>query len=106
MAVLNPAVHGFLFYQVSDCWECLHFQLCFCFDCKGLRQEYTPDSVFITIVSVLSFYSVHMMAEGYIFASGSFLFLYLWLSISLISPSAFQNLDVHNKSLFDSNRSL
>ena len=73
---------------------------------KGLRQEYTPDSVFITIVSVLSFYSVHMMAEGYIFASGSFLFLYLWLSISLISPSAFQNLDVHNKSLFDSNRSL
>lgn len=73
---------------------------------KGLRQEYTSDSVFITIVSVLSFYSVHMMAEGYIFASGSFLFLYLWLSISLISPSAFQNFDVHNKSLFDSNRSL
>lgn len=73
---------------------------------KGLQQEYTPDSVFITIVSVLSFYSVHMMAEGYIFASGSFLFLYLWLVLSLISPSASRNLEVHNRSLFESRNGL
>lgn len=73
---------------------------------KGLRQEYAPNSVYVTIVSILSFYSIHMLVEGYVFASGSFLFMYLWLSISLISPSTFQSLDVHNKSLFESNHSL
>lgn len=65
---------------------------------KGLKQEYTGQSMFITIVSILAFYSVHMLIEGYVFASGSFLFMYLWLSISLISHPA-QNPDIYNKSL-------
>lgn len=37
----------------------------------------------ILIGACLSFFAVHLIAEGYITSSGSFLFFYLWLLISL-----------------------
>ena len=37
----------------------------------------------ILIGACLSFFAVHLIAEGYVTSSGSFLFFYLWLLISL-----------------------
>lgn len=51
-----------------------------------LRRSKIPDRLNIVLISILSFFAVHMIAEGYILASGSILCVYLWLTLGLLQP--------------------
>ena len=46
------------------------------------------------LLSLLIFYLIHMCAEGYIFAAGSFAFFYFWLLLGTIQAYSIQQSDL------------
>lgn len=69
---------------------------------KEVKRKNEESSTWLSLLSILSCFFVHMTAEGYILSSGSLLFCYVWICVSLIQPKAVAILDLHSKSLLTS----
>lgn len=65
--------------------------------CRKLRKIYRSDvRLTALLASLLCFYSVHMMAEGYVFGAGGFMFFFFWLIIGTID-SIYNNQNICRK---------
>ena len=51
---------------------------------KKLYQFRSPDNLSLLFFAILTFFTIHMLVEGYVLASGSFMFFYLWLFLGVI----------------------
>lgn len=51
---------------------------------KIYKSKIAQDNIVYLLYAIIIFFSIHMLAEGYVTASGSFLFFYVWLCIGLI----------------------
>lgn len=63
----------------------------------NLRKIYLRDiSLASLLAALLCFFCVHMLAEGYIFGAGGFMFFFVWLLIGTID-SIYNNQDIYVK---------
>lgn len=90
--VIEPG-SGWLFLLSSlGIMGTIPFLLLFCSPLFRIYRKAESYSDEILVGACLSFFAVHLIAEGYITSSGSFLFIYLWLLISLAQRPVVKNI--------------
>ena len=77
------------------------FNIAVCPILKSFKKNDMAESSRITLLSILTVFFIHMFFEGYVISSGSFLFLYLWLSLGLIQSKEQSLLNSHRMPLFE-----